>query len=151
MKKRNRKIVFGLLLLAALTPTKSLLVCAQDPVVKSESTTPPKREVIQLRPDDVTTIVAMHGTLSDNAKGEFVATGFETPQDEWFRDLAWKNLVSDILNSWSFNERRLINPKVAKAMHNNHISGKKNSSKEIWKWIHLEMWFKEFIDNPKST
>jgi len=31
-------------------------------------------------------------------------------------------------------------------MYNAHITGKKEASKEIWKWIHLEMWFRSFID-----
>jgi asparagine synthase (glutamine-hydrolysing) len=89
---------------------------------------------------------SMRGTIPETIRKRKDKIGFETPQDEWFREQAWKNFVSDILNSRSFAERGLINPEAAKAMHNNHISGKKNSSKEIWKWVHLEMWFREFID-----
>ena len=40
-----------------------------------------------------------------------------------------------------------MHKKIALKMYNDHLSGKKNISQEIWKWINLETWFNEFIDN----
>jgi len=73
--------------------------------------------------------------------------GFDTPQDEWFKKLSWRNIVLEILNSRSFADRGIINPIGAMKIHNAHITGKINASKEIWKWVHLELWYREFIDS----
>ena len=81
MKKRNRTIVFGLLLSTVLTLTTPQLVCAQEPEQNAKSTTLPGPGVFQLRPDNVTTIVAGRASLSDNLKGGFVVHGFDAPQD----------------------------------------------------------------------
>ena len=72
--------------------------------------------------------------------------GFSTPEDEWFREPKWQNFIFEILNSYKFASRNIIDPKIAINMYQKHISNKKNISKEIWKWIHLELWFREFID-----
>ena len=72
--------------------------------------------------------------------------GFETPQDEWFKEPVWKSLISDILKSSSFTERGIVDSFEAIKMYNAHLSGKKDASKEIWKWVNLELWFREFID-----
>lgn len=72
--------------------------------------------------------------------------GFETPEVEWFKTPIWRNLVSEILTSNSFSERGLINPIEAIKTHNAYLSGKIIDSKEIWKWVNLELWFREYID-----
>lgn len=73
--------------------------------------------------------------------------GFGTPEDEWFRTPEWQDITFSILNSDSFKNRNLIKPEVAIKQYKKHISGKINISKEIWKWINLELWFRTFIDN----
>lgn len=72
--------------------------------------------------------------------------GFGTPQDEWFREKSWQTLINEILNSESFINRNIVNYSIAKQLYNWHLSGEINISKEIWKWVHLELWFREFID-----
>lgn len=72
--------------------------------------------------------------------------GFATPQDEWFREPAWQNIVNGVLESESFKSRNLIKPSIAKELYQKHLSGDINVSKEIWKWVHLELWFREYID-----
>jgi asparagine synthase (glutamine-hydrolysing) len=72
--------------------------------------------------------------------------GFGTPQDEWFREQAWQKLINEYIESDSFRNRKLIDPQVAKHLYNRHILGEVNISNEIWKWVHLELWFREFID-----
>jgi asparagine synthase (glutamine-hydrolysing) len=89
---------------------------------------------------------SMSGILPEKIRNRKDKIGFGTPQDEWFREQAWKNLVSDILKSRLFAERGLIKPEAAIKTYNAHITGKKDVSNEIWKCIHLEMWFREFID-----
>lgn len=90
---------------------------------------------------------SMKGVLSEKIRMRRDKVGFDTPQDEWFKKPVWRNMVSEILNSSSFASRGIINPAEAMKTHNAHLSGKINASKEIWKWIHLELWHREFIDS----
>lgn len=89
---------------------------------------------------------AMSGILPEKIRLRRDKIGFGTPQDEWFRESGWKSIVNGILNSESFKSRNLIDPKKAKELYKMHLSGEKNAANEIWKWVHLEMWFREFID-----
>lgn len=90
---------------------------------------------------------SMKGNLSDKIRMRRDKVGFDTPQDDWFTKPNWRNLISEILNSRSFTGRGIINSKEAIALYQAHISGKKNASKEIWKWVHLELWHRKFIDS----
>ncbi len=90
---------------------------------------------------------AMKGVLPEKIRLRRDKIGFGTPENEWLREPGWQSLIMSILESDSFKERNLIKPEIAKNLYKMHLSGKKNVSKEIWKWIHLEMWFREFIDN----
>jgi asparagine synthase (glutamine-hydrolysing) len=89
---------------------------------------------------------SMMGVLPEKIRLRRDKVGFDTPQDEWFRMPAWRQLVSEILNSRSFALRKIVNPDDALRTYHDHVSGEKNASKEIWKWIHLELWHREFID-----
>jgi asparagine synthase (glutamine-hydrolysing) len=72
--------------------------------------------------------------------------GFGTPQDEWFRSPEWQLFILNILNSNSFKERNIIDSEIVLHQYNKHLKGKINVSNEIWKWVHLELWFRKFID-----
>ncbi len=89
---------------------------------------------------------AMNGTLPEKIKNRRDKVGFDTPQDEWFRQKNMLLFILDILNSDSLKERNIINPNKAKELLKEHYKKEKNISKEIWKWINLELWFREFID-----
>ncbi len=89
---------------------------------------------------------SMKGTLHEEIRIRKDKMGFDTPQDEWLRKPVFQELVKGILGSGSFRSRGIIDYKKAEKIYQNYITGKINISKEIWKWIHLEMWFREFID-----
>lgn len=89
---------------------------------------------------------AMKGILPERIRLRKDKIGFGTPDNEWFRTQGWQSLINDLLGSQSFKERNLINPEIALKQYQVHISGKKNLSREIWKWIHLELWFRAYID-----
>ncbi len=72
--------------------------------------------------------------------------GFSVPQDEWFRTKKFQNLVEDILQSESFARRGYFVPEEAKKLYQQHLKGEINISKDIWKWINLELWFRKYID-----
>jgi len=89
---------------------------------------------------------AMKGILPEKIRLRRDKIGFGTPQDEWFREPTWQNIVNEVLNSESFKSRNLVNPKIAQELYQMHLSGEVNISQEIWKCIHLELWFREFCD-----
>ena len=89
---------------------------------------------------------AMNGTLPEKIKFRRDKIGFDTPQDKWFRQKRFVLLVLDHLNSKSFKGRNIINSDKAKELLKQHYAKEKNISKDIWKWINLELWFRDFID-----
>ena len=72
--------------------------------------------------------------------------GFSTPIDEWLREPDWQKLIYELLYSETFKGRGIIDHAKAIKLYNNHVSNKQNYAKDIWKMIHLELWFREFID-----
>jgi len=76
--------------------------------------------------------------------------GFGTPQDEWFREPEWQKFIKDIIGSDSFKNRKIIDADKAIYQYEQHLLGKVNVSREIWKWIHLELWFREYFDNNEN-
>jgi asparagine synthase (glutamine-hydrolysing) len=89
---------------------------------------------------------AMRGTLAEKIRMRQDKIGFDTPQDEWFRQDFFVKYITELLTSDSFMNRKLINSYRAQRLCDRHIHGKTDVSKEIWKWINLELWFREFID-----
>jgi asparagine synthase (glutamine-hydrolysing) len=94
---------------------------------------------------------AMAGILPEKIRMRNDKMGFGTPQDEWFREPKWQQLVKEILTSTSFKNRNIIDPQIAIIKYEEHLSGKINIAKEIWKWVHLELWFRIFIDKSQIS
>lgn len=89
---------------------------------------------------------AMRGILPEKIRMRKDKIGFGTPEDEWFRTSEWQKIIFDILKSKTFADRKIINPAEALLQYNRHLKKEINVSKEIWKWVHLELWFRKFID-----
>jgi asparagine synthase (glutamine-hydrolysing) len=89
---------------------------------------------------------AMKGILPENLRMRKDKVGFDTPQKEWFRTKKFNSLVTEILNSDSFRDRNIIDVDKANALYKKHLSGAIDISKEIWKWINLELWLRKNID-----
>jgi asparagine synthase (glutamine-hydrolysing) len=90
---------------------------------------------------------AMKGTLPERIRLRKDKTGFDTPQDEWFRETGFNDLVKDVLSSGTFICSNYINRDKALKLFELHRQSKINISKEIWKWIHLELWYRQFFHN----
>jgi len=88
----------------------------------------------------------MAGILPSEIMKRRDKVGFDTPADEWFRTIKFSNAVKTIINEGFFFNQGIIDKKSAQKIHNLHISGRKNISKEIWKWINLEKWYRSFIE-----
>jgi len=89
---------------------------------------------------------SMKGRLPEKIRTRKDKIGFGTPENEWFRTKEWQQIIAEVLTSKSFKERNMINPDVAMTKYKQYLGDKANISREIWKWVHLEYWSREFID-----
>lgn len=89
---------------------------------------------------------AMKGLLPEKIRLRKDKLGYGTPEDEWFRQEEWQLYIRQLLKSNTFRERKIIDAEKALLLYERHVKKEINISKEIWKWIHLELWYREFID-----
>lgn len=89
---------------------------------------------------------AMKGVLPEKIRLRTDKIGFMTPEDEWFRQKHFQDFIIELITSESFKERRIIDSDKALQLYKRHLKKEVQASKEIWKWINLELWFREFID-----
>ena len=89
---------------------------------------------------------SLKGVLPENIRMRRDKVGFATPQNEWFRSNQWSKLINDILDSASFRSRNIVDVDKAKHLFQRHMDKRVNAAMEIWKMVHLELWFREFID-----
>ena len=89
---------------------------------------------------------AMKGILPEKIRLRRDKIGFNTPQNEWFKEPAWQNIINKLLNSESLKNRNLIKVNLAQEQYKKHLKGEVNIANKIWKLVHLELWFREFID-----
>jgi asparagine synthase (glutamine-hydrolysing) len=90
---------------------------------------------------------AMKGTLPEKIRMRRDKVGFGTPQDEWFRTPLFQNYILELIHSDSFASRNLLNIDDVKSIYRKHLNRQGNYANEIWKWIHLENWFRHFVDD----
>lgn len=88
---------------------------------------------------------AMKGILPEKVRNRMDKVGYETPEDAWFRTEKIKKLFYDVVNSSSFQSRPYFNKEQVIRLYSQHLSGK-SLGKEVWKILHLELWFRKFID-----
>lgn len=72
--------------------------------------------------------------------------GFSNPRDKWFRTENFQIYILALINSESFKNRGYFDSDIANRQYQKHLKGKIDISKELWKWINLEVWFRKFID-----
>ncbi|WP_029038374.1 asparagine synthase (glutamine-hydrolyzing) [Salinimicrobium xinjiangense] len=89
---------------------------------------------------------SMKGVVPEEIRMRVDKEGYSTPQDEWFRSKEWEEKIWDILKSDSFKSRNIFNVNRTQQMFKEHLNREKNLAKELWKWIHLELWFRKYID-----
>lgn len=89
---------------------------------------------------------AMIGLLPEAIRMRVDKNGFMTPQDEWFRTPQWQEKIWSIVKSESFAKRGIMNPGKVIELYQKHLNREIQIAREIWKWIHLELWYRKYID-----
>ncbi len=90
---------------------------------------------------------AMSGILPEAIRMRQSKIGFSTPDNDWFREQKFSDLINEILISQKFINRGYIDASDARRLYLRHIKNELNISREIWKWINLELWLRKYIDN----
>ncbi len=85
---------------------------------------------------------SMKSILPEKIRMRYDKLGFATPEDEWFREEFFQELIRDILNNPSNKLKRYIDTNKALEMYGRHLNKEINCSKDIWKWINLDLWLK---------
>jgi asparagine synthase (glutamine-hydrolysing) len=82
----------------------------------------------------------MKNILPENIRTRQSKIGFDTPEDEWFREPFFVEYISDIISSNTFRSSKYFDVEKVREIFNKHIKNEINASKEIWKWINLYIW-----------
>lgn len=89
---------------------------------------------------------AMKGLVPEAILARQDKVGYETPEDKWFRTKPMQDYIGAILNSASFAQRGYVDPGRAQKLYRKHVAGHTNAAIDIWKCVHLELWFRKFVD-----
>jgi asparagine synthase (glutamine-hydrolysing) len=75
--------------------------------------------------------------------------GFSVPLDRWFRtDL--KEFLCDLLLSRRCRERHYFKARYIENLISDHLSGRRNTDRQLWTLLVLEMWHRVHIDNSTN-
>jgi asparagine synthase (glutamine-hydrolysing) len=92
---------------------------------------------------------AMKGVIPETIRMRRDKVGFLTPERQWFRTHKFRVYLEDILHSDSFRKRPYFDNKQCLKLYEAHMEGRINISKDIWKWINLELWLRN-LENHKA-
>jgi asparagine synthase (glutamine-hydrolysing) len=85
---------------------------------------------------------AMQGIIPEEIRLRQDKVGFMTPEADWFRTPGFNKLILELLNSESFRRRPYFDQKKCLKLYDAHIQRKINISRDVWKWINLELWLR---------
>jgi asparagine synthase (glutamine-hydrolysing) len=88
---------------------------------------------------------ALKGILPEKIRMRKDKVGFSTPESDWFKNVKLKELLADVIESDKFKERGYFNVKQCKKELKS-LQKYNRYNLEFWKWLHLELWFRAFID-----
>ena len=89
---------------------------------------------------------SMKGLLPEKIRLRRDKVGFATPEEAWFAEKEFHGIIESVLDSESFRNRGIIDPDKARKLYEKHCNGEIRISKDIWKWLNLELWYRAFID-----
>jgi asparagine synthase (glutamine-hydrolysing) len=92
---------------------------------------------------------ALKGVLPDEVRLRTDKMGFVTPEAVWLaEDLrAW---INDIIHTDSFRSRPYFNaPQIIRAFEE-YWAGRRDISQIAWRWLNLELWLRQMVDQRPS-
>ena len=88
---------------------------------------------------------ALSGILPNRITHRKDKVGYETPEDGWFREKKFQELINDTLHSQYFSSLGYFDADKCIRQYKKHLDGNINIAPEIWKWINVYMWEKKYL------
>jgi asparagine synthase (glutamine-hydrolysing) len=88
---------------------------------------------------------ALRGVLPEPVRTRQDKLGFATPGDAWLRS-GLAPLVEEVFSSSTLARRGYIDAAQARARWEQHKAGQASEHHLIWRWLHLELWARRFLD-----
>lgn len=88
---------------------------------------------------------AMLGSLPESIRLRKDKMGFETPQSKWFKTKEFQVVYSKLLDGMNLEKYGIITKVEAINLLERHTNSTQDFSREIWKVLNLEIWFRQFI------
>jgi asparagine synthetase B (glutamine-hydrolysing) len=76
--------------------------------------------------------------------------GFPIPIERWLRREA-AGMMQDLLSEDTLRRRDIFEPSYVRRLIHQHLSGYCDHSTELWGLMSLEMWQRQFIDQPPQV
>ena len=89
---------------------------------------------------------SMKSIVPEKIRMRYDKVGFSTPEDEWFRESFFQEMIGGILENPTDSFSRYIDTNRAMVMYTQHLNHEINCSRDIWKWINLDLWLKNNKD-----
>ena len=89
---------------------------------------------------------ALKGILPEKIRCRRDKLGFPAPLPEWIKK-ELSQPIREIIFSEKANQRGIFNMESVSKRFESHVMGKADHTWEIWRWLSMEIWFHEFIDN----
>ena len=84
--------------------------------------------------------------VPEKIRRRYEKVGFSTPEADWFRETFFKEMINGILENPAKGFKKYIDTNVAKSLYAQHLNHKRDCSRDIWKWINLNLW----LENNKD-
>ncbi len=84
--------------------------------------------------------------VPEKIRTRYDKVGFSTPEADWFRESFFRDMIFDILENPAMNFKKYIDTNRAKSLYLQHLNRKGDYSRDIWKWINLNLW----LENNKD-
>lgn len=89
---------------------------------------------------------AMSGIVSGLILNRRDKIGFATPDGDWLSAPESVQLIRELIGSEKFKERPYWRAEEVVRIFEEHLSGKRRMSEDLWRIINTEMWLRTFID-----
>lgn len=76
--------------------------------------------------------------------------GFAVPIGRWFRKELRQMAIDVLLDSRAL-KRSVFDGEAVRTLLDEHVSGRMNHSRRIWQLLMLELWFRTYVDRPRSA
>lgn len=93
---------------------------------------------------------AMRGLVPDSILDRRDKIGFGTPEDNWFRQPALREIFNEALESDVLRHSGFFNIKEMRAIFDRHMTSRGNYARALWKCLNLRVWLSDLEKSRES-